>query len=333
MAAAAPTARPSIASTASRVPPEHPSYTLRRVWLSEEEQDGYYYGFANEGLWPLCHIASCGPLSRERLGSIQAVNAQFAEAVVGRRRRRIRSSWCRTITSRCCPSMIRERLPEATIITFWHIPWPNPETFGICPWKEEILDGLLGSSASSASTRSSTATISSIPSTASWRAVSIASSRRSRSAASRRMCGPIRSRSSGRRRAGGSEAACRSAARAVRERLGLAVDVRLGVGIERFDYTKGILDRMRAVDAACSTSSREWNGRFTFVQVAAPTRTSLPTYQRTCRPRPWRSPRRSTRATATACYRADPAHRAAPRAGRSLRAVPGRRSLHRLEPA
>ena len=130
-----------------RVPPGEESYVLRRVWLSPEEEKGYYYGFSNEGLWPLCHIAHARPLFRsEDWRHYQKVNRKFADAV------------CEEVDSddpiilvqdyhfALLPRMIREQLPRATILTFWHIPWPNAERFGICPWRDEILAGLLGSS-------------------------------------------------------------------------------------------------------------------------------------------------------------------------------------------
>src|SRR5213079_2624862 len=65
------------------VPPEHPAYRIRRVWLSKEEEKGYYYGFANEGLWPLCHIAHTRPTFRaEDWEYYQAVNRKFADALL-----------------------------------------------------------------------------------------------------------------------------------------------------------------------------------------------------------------------------------------------------------
>ena len=120
------------------VPPDAPAYTLRRVWISDEEQDGYYYGLANEGLWPLCHIAFVRPVFREvdwrllrddqptvrRCGGARSASTEDPIVLV------------QDYHFALAPRMIRERLPKATIITFWHIPWPNAETFGICPWKE-----------------------------------------------------------------------------------------------------------------------------------------------------------------------------------------------------
>ena len=87
------------------VPPESPAYRLRRVWLTPEEERGYYYGFANEGIWPLCHIAHVRPTFRSSdWEQYVKVNRRFAQAVCRRRTHRIRSSWCRIITSRCCPA-------------------------------------------------------------------------------------------------------------------------------------------------------------------------------------------------------------------------------------
>ena len=129
------------------VPPSGPSYQLRRVWVTEEEQDGYYYGLANEGLWPLCHIAFVRPVFREAdWRCYELINARFAEAVAQEARTEDPIVLVQDYHFALAPKMIRERLPKATIITFWHIPWPNAETFGICPWKEKILEGLLGSS-------------------------------------------------------------------------------------------------------------------------------------------------------------------------------------------
>ena len=105
------------------MPPDQPAYSLRRVWLSEEEQDGYYYGFANEGLWPLCHIAFVRPIFRESdWAHYVAVNRRFADAVVQEAQRDDPIVLVQDYHFAMLPRMIRERLPRATIITFWHIP-------------------------------------------------------------------------------------------------------------------------------------------------------------------------------------------------------------------
>src|SRR5438309_2601601 len=128
------------------VPPDDPRYVLRRVWLTKEEEEGYYYGFSNEGLWPLCHIAHTRPIFRDRdWKRYQEVNQKFAEAVL-EEMRGIQNPivLVQDYHFALLPRLIKQRRPDAHVAIFWHIPWPNPETFGICPWQRELLDGLLG---------------------------------------------------------------------------------------------------------------------------------------------------------------------------------------------
>lgn len=262
------------------VPPDAPAYSLRRVWLSDEEQDGYYYGFANEGLWPLCHIAFVRPTFRPSdWEQYVAVNRKFADAVVAEARTPNPVVLVQDYHFALLPRMIRERLPDATIVTFWHIPWPNPEMFSICPWKEEILDGLLGSSIlgfhtqfhcinflasvdrflechidrehSTIRTSGGTTLIRPYPISIEWPPAAMAGQ------------APV--------------ALCREA---VRRQFGLSPQTRLAVGVERFDYTKGIADRFRAVESLLEAHP-EWLGRFTLLQVAAPTRGRLAAYRST----------------------------------------------------
>ncbi|HUP05614.1 MAG TPA: trehalose-6-phosphate synthase, partial [Caldimonas sp.] len=129
-----------------RVPPGADQYALRRIWLTPEEEQGYYYGFANEGLWPLCHVAHVRPVFRESdWQAYRQVNQRFADAVVAEAHSEDPIVLVQDYHFALLPAMVRARLPLATILTFWHIPWPNPESFGICPWRREILEGLLGS--------------------------------------------------------------------------------------------------------------------------------------------------------------------------------------------
>ncbi|HEY7567986.1 MAG TPA: trehalose-6-phosphate synthase, partial [Gemmatimonadaceae bacterium] len=130
-----------------RVPPDDPAYWLRRIWLTREEEQGYYYGFSNEGLWPLCHLAHTRPVFRASdFAAYKTVNRRFANAVVEEASTRDPIVFVQDYHFALAPRMIRERLPDATIVTFWHIPWPNAEKLGICPFRNEILHGLLGSS-------------------------------------------------------------------------------------------------------------------------------------------------------------------------------------------
>src|SRR3990170_3995688 len=129
-----------------RVPPEEPQYVLKRVWLTKEEEKGYYYGFSNEGLWPLCHIAHTRPSFRaEDWEYYQAVNKKFAQATLEELEGveepliLIQDYHCALL-----PRLIKEERPDARVALFWHIPWPNPESFSICPWQRELLHGMLG---------------------------------------------------------------------------------------------------------------------------------------------------------------------------------------------
>jgi trehalose 6-phosphate synthase len=259
------------------VPPNKPAYSLRRVWLTDDEQDGYYYGFANEGLWPLCHVAFVRPIFRETdFSHYSEVNRRFADAVVQEASREDPIVLVQDYHFALLPRMIRERLPRATIITFWHIPWPNAETFSISPWREAIIDGLLGSSILGFHTRfhcnnflegvdrfmesridrernsvtlgGHETLVRAYPISIEWPPAAMA-----------RVA---------------SVAECR---RTVIERFGLRADARIAVGIERFDYTKGIVDRMHAVETLLDRRP-EWRGKFVFLQAAAPTRSKLESY-------------------------------------------------------
>ena len=261
-----------------KVPPGEESYQVRRVWLSPEEEQGYYYGFSNEGLWPLCHVAHTRPVFREEdWEHYRAVNRRFADAV------------CEEVDSddpiilvqdyhfALAPLMIRERLPRATILTFFHIPWPNAERFGICPWREELIAGMLGSSILGFHTQQHSNNF--IDSVDAFMESRIDRERKA----------VIQGRHSTLVRAypisiewpvrwlatAPSIADCRSS---VRQELGLAPDALIGVGIDRLDYTKGIEERLLAVDELL-TRHPEFRGRFTFVQLAAPSRTKIARYQ------------------------------------------------------
>ncbi|MEO7133680.1 MAG: trehalose-6-phosphate synthase [Vicinamibacterales bacterium] len=261
------------------VPPEHPGYQLRRVWLTEEEEAGYYYGFANEGLWPLCHIAHVRPTFRSSdWEQYVRVNRIFAEAVVTEATSKDPIVLVQDYHLALVPRMVREALPSATIITFWHIPWPNPEAFAICPWREELLDGLLGSSILGFHTQfhcnNFVDTVDRQLEARVDRETFAVSYRRELTAVKRYpisiewppssdlVVSPV--------------AECRIT---VRQRHGLPADHAIGIGVDRFDYTKGIEERLRAVERLLDRWP-EWAGKFTFIQIAAPTRGGIDEYDR-----------------------------------------------------
>jgi len=127
------------------VPPEAPTYTLRRIWLTEEEEEGYYYGFANNALWPLCHQAYCRPeFDPDTWETYRAVNQRFADAVIEEAGDQPALVFVQDYHFALLPRLLKNARPDLTVAQFWHIPWPNPETFSVCPWAAQILDGLLG---------------------------------------------------------------------------------------------------------------------------------------------------------------------------------------------
>ena len=260
------------------VPPESPAYQLRRIWLTPEQETGYYSGFANEGLWPLCHIAHVRPTFRSSdFEHYRAVNAKFADAVKEEAKQPDPIVLVQDYHFALLPRMIRDRLPRATIITFWHIPWPNPEAFAICPWRNELLDGMLGSSILGFHTqfhcnnfldtvdRMLEARVDRETFTVHFRGLLTVVHRYPISI--EWPPDPIV------RRKGVADARID-----VRARHGLPPDHALGVGVERLDYTKGILERFRAVDRLLELEP-QWVGKFTFLQIAAPSRGMIGDYQ------------------------------------------------------
>jgi trehalose 6-phosphate synthase len=261
-----------------RVPPGEESYLIRRVWLSSEEEKGYYYGFSNEGLWPLCHIAHARPIFRsEDWKHYQAVNQRFAETV------------CEEVDSEdpivlvqdyhfaLAPRLIRERLPRATVIMFWHIPWPNSARLGICPWRNALLEGMLGASILGFHTQFDCNNF--VESVDRFLEARIdreqhAVVQHGRSTLVRpypiSLEWPVRWSSTT-----PTAAECR---RALCEDLNLAPDALIGVGVDRLDYTKGVEERLLAVERLIERFP-EFRGRFTFVQLAAPSRTVIDRYR------------------------------------------------------
>ena len=260
------------------VPPGEGSYVLRRLWLSPEEEKGYYYGFANEGLWPLCHIAHTRPIFRsEDWRQYQAVNHKFAEAVGEEVGSEDPIVLVQDYHFALLPRMLRERLPRATVITFWHIPWPNSEQFGICPWREELLAGLLGSSILGFHTQFHCNNfVDSVD-----RFLEARIDREQHAVVHRGHSTLVRPYPisiewpSGWLGSVPSVPECRAS---VFAELGLAPGARLGVGVDRLDYTKGIEERLLAVERLLERAP-ELRGRFTFAQLAAPSRTIIPQYR------------------------------------------------------
>ena len=262
------------------VPPDRPQYTLRRVWLSREEVDGYYFGFANEGLWPLCHIAHTRPIFRSTdWAYYQRVNEKFAEVILeemeGTQEPIV---LIQDYHFALLPKLVKDKRPDARVAIFWHIPWPNPEAFGICPWQREVLDGLLGADLVGFHLQSHCnnflETVDRVlESQIDWERFAV--NRRGHLTVVKphpiSVAFPDSSRESEKDFTTASDKA------SLLKKLGVDAAF-LGIGVDRLDYTKGIIERFRGIEYFLEKNPL-YREQFTFVQIGAPSRTNIKQYQ------------------------------------------------------
>jgi trehalose 6-phosphate synthase len=261
-----------------RVPPEHPQYRLRRVWLSKEEEEGFYFGFANEGLWPLCHIAHTRPVFRTGdWEQYRSVNRKFAAVLLDEMRgEKEPVVFAQDYHFALLPRMIKEERPDARIAIFWHIPWPNPEAFGICPWQKELLDGMLGADLVGfhiqAHCNNFLETVDrALESRIDWEHFAV--NRHDHLTTVRPF--PISVA------ANGENFATPEPSSGVQDLLHRELGGRpafLGLGVDRVDYTKGIPERLRGIERLFELYP-DYRERFTFIQIGAPSRTHIKRYQ------------------------------------------------------
>ncbi len=262
-----------------RVPPDKPEYTLRRVWLSKDTEQGYYYGFSNEGLWPLCHIAHTRPVFRASdWQAYQDANKKFADAVL-EEMEGVKHALLliQDYHFALLPRMVKQARPDVRIAIFWHIPWPNPEAFGICPWQRELLDGLLGADLVGFHTQAHCNNFlesvdAALESRIEWERFAV---RRTGHAT---LVRPFPISVDFRE----TQAAAKITASPYELRAQLLKDLGmkaqfLGLGVDRVDYTKGIVERFHGIERFLEKYA-EYAGRFTFVQIGAPSRTHIQRY-------------------------------------------------------
>ena len=261
-----------------RVPPQEPKYTLRRVWLTKEEEEGYYYGFANEGLWPLCHIAHTRPVFRvSDWEHYRGANQKFARAVL----QEMAGTEQPVVLLQdyhfgLLPQLVKKGRPDARVAIFWHIPWPNPETFGICPWQRELLDGLLGADLigfhiQSHCTNFLQTVDRTLESRIDWEHFTV--NREDHRTAVKpfpiSVEFPVASRAM-------PEQNIYLERMSILQESGVEA-LFLGVGVDRVDYTKGILERFLAIERMLEKYPI-YREKFSFVQIGAPSRTHIKRY-------------------------------------------------------
>lgn len=264
-----------------QVPPYEDKYTLRRIWLTKDQERHYYYGFSNEGLWPLCHIAHTRPVFRKiDWDYYKEVNEMYARAVI----REIKDKdepfvLVQDYHFALLPKLIKEVRSDARVALFWHIPWPNPESFGICPWKREILTGLLGADLLGFHTQyhcnNFLETVNhTLESRVIWENFSV------KIANHFTLVKPfpisIAFTSKDIDNNNGDQPATISD---VLKKFGISAQY-LGIGVDRIDYTKGLLEKFLAIERFFEKNP-SYVGKFTFVQIGAPSRSLLKTYSDT----------------------------------------------------
>jgi trehalose-6-phosphate synthase len=262
-----------------RVPPDDPAYTLRRVWLTPEQERGFYYGLANGGLWPLCHVTFTPPVFRPAdWEAYREVNQLYADAVLQEAGDRPTFVFIQDYHFCLLPRLLKRANANLVVAQFWHVPWPNREVFRVFPWKEELLDGLLGNDLLGFHIRYHCQNfLDTVDRTIEARVDTdrFEVTRGGKVTSVRDF--PISIDFAAHAAQAGSPEV-EAAARWWRKRLGRRAEV-LGVGIERLDYTKGIPQRLRAVDHLLARHP-DLRGRFVFVQIAVPSRSHIPEYRR-----------------------------------------------------
>ncbi|MEE8413639.1 MAG: trehalose-6-phosphate synthase, partial [Dehalococcoidales bacterium] len=260
------------------VPPDKPEYTLRRVWLTQEDVDGYYLGFSNGALWPLCHVTFNPPTFKESdWQTYKKVNQLFADVVLDEVADRKAVVLVQDYHFALLPRLLKEQNPGLTVGQFWHIPWPNYETFRTCPWQEEILDGMLANDLMGfhipsfcenfmdSAERLLQAKVDRSQSTITYRGKT-----------TRVQPFPISTDFDGISQAAGSEEVEKEM-NTLRQELNLDGKY-VGIGMDRIDYTKGIPERLMALDKFLEDNPG-YVGKIVFIQAGMPSRIKIERYK------------------------------------------------------
>jgi trehalose 6-phosphate synthase len=261
------------------VPPESPKYTLRRLWLTKEEENHFYYGFSNEGLWPLCHIAHTRPTFRnDDWHYYKKVNEEFAKAVVDETKNEEQPFiLIQDFHFALLPELIKKEKPKAKVAIFWHIPWPNPESFGICPWQREILTGMLGADLIGFHTQYHCnhfleTVNNALESRVLWENFSVKMGGRTT------FIKPFPISIAFTLKDFDIDLPKIKPSQLLAE-YGLKAQF-VGIGVDRIDYTKGIVEKFLSVERFLEKNP-SYVGKFTFIQIGAPSRTQLKSYSDT----------------------------------------------------
>ncbi|MFA5363017.1 MAG: trehalose-6-phosphate synthase [Candidatus Omnitrophota bacterium] len=258
------------------VPPEDNRYILKRLWLTKEEEEGYYYGFANEGLWPLCHMTHTRPMFRESDWRMyKEVNRKFANSVLAELPAKDPFVFIQDYHFTVLAKFLKEKRPDAKIALFWHIPWPNPEVFSTCPYQEQILEGMLACDLIGFHVQShcnnfletANKLLESRVDTEKFSVVRFGKETFIR---------PFPISVDGYVNQSKQGVCLSGEINKIRKELELEGKI-VAIGVDRIDYTKGLIERVLAVDRFIEKNPH-YKNKFVFIQLAAPSRTHIKRY-------------------------------------------------------
>ncbi len=263
------------------VPPEEPGpYTLKRIWLSDDQVDRYYYGFSNRVLWPLCHGAltrmCCRPGAWE---TYRQVNEEFAGAAAERTDGDA-VVWLQDYHLALAPTRIRSAADgHPFLMHFWHIPWPSVDVFRACPHGRQILEGLLGNDLLGFHLgRYQTNFLRTVEATlpdaqVDWGAGRVYHGGNVTTVRAFPMGVPVE-----RIQREATEAQTRGTVDRLLDRWNVDDGTRIAIGVDRLDYSKGIPERLAALEYLFEIRPG-LRGSFTFVQIASESRSRIPDYR------------------------------------------------------
>ena len=260
------------------VPPRNPSYTLKRLFLKKKELDGFYYGFANQTLWPLCHAVFVKPLFVPSWWEQYTnVNQKFAKAIIEEIGSKEAVVWINDYHLALLPKLLREHNHKLSIGVFWHIPWPTHEIFRICPWRKQLLEGLLGAdfigfhrgyhvdNFVECVRRELGVIVESEPRTVVYK--------ENQTKLSNLPAGidyhEIREK---------LDKYKRTTKTLIKRDFGFSCDY-LVIGVDRVDYTKGLIERIEIIDRFLEKYPK-YQGKLTYLSIGAPSRVHIPTYKK-----------------------------------------------------
>jgi len=259
------------------IPPEDPAYTLRRLHLSERQLSGYYYGYSNQVLWPLCHgMPTRARFEAEFWSFYRDVNRTFAEAIVDSADGADPVVWVHDYQLALVPRLVRTELPDAFLTQFWHVPWPSWDVFRSCPQRRQLLEGLLANDLIAFhSERYCEAFRDCV--TAAFDDARIDDEGRIERGGDRTRvkCCPL-----GIDAEAYADLARSDEAASFRSSFVTEHDLggRVAVGVDRLDYTKGIPERLNALERLWERHP-ERRGTFTYVQKGSASRTCIDDYR------------------------------------------------------